>query len=358
MEGSHDPGSESLAESSGPGTAPVALDPLSDVLRGVKLSGALFFLIDASSPWCVEVPRADAFAPIIMPKARHIISYHIAVEGAGLASVTGREPVSFSAGDVIVFPHGDPYTMQSARGVPSELDPAQTMDFFRAMAAGELPFVITEGGGSVPPAQFVCGFLGCDLRPFNPLLSALPSLLHVRRPNGRAGDDGGDLLGRLVELALAEAQMHRAGGSSIRLGLSELMFVEVVRRHLGSLPAGETGWIAGLRDPIVGRALALLHDRPAAAWTVERLAREVASSRSVLADRFTQLVGRSPMQYLTRWRVQVAARLLADERTTVAAVAAQVGYASEAAFSRTFKKIAGASPAAWRRQPRDRGESP
>ncbi len=327
-----------------PDGAPVAADPLSDVLHRVKLTGALFFMVDATTPWCVEVPEASAFAGIILPRARHIVSYHVVVEGTGYARVPGVEPVKFGAGDIIVFPHADPYAMLSAAGAPPELDAAETLQFFQDMAAGKLPFVVTEGGGGPERARFVCGFLGCDARPFNPLLATLPRMMHVRRPD--VGRD--DLLDRLVDLTLAEAQRQRAGGESIRLRLSELMFVEVVRRYLETLPADQTGWLAGLRDPAIGRALALLHERPAHAWTLDQLAREVALSRSVLAERFAHLVGQPPMQYLTHWRVQLAARRLSDGAAKVSAVGLEVGYASEAAFSRSFKKIAGLSPAAWR----------
>lgn len=319
-------------------------DPLSEVLRTVKLTGALFFVVDATSPWGVEVPRADLFGPLILPRAQHIVSYHIILQGSGYASIPGMKPMRFAAGDVVVFPHADSYAMLSRPNQKPELTPDTSLDFFREMAAGRLPFTIEEGGGGAERAKFVCGFLGCDLRPFNPLLEALPRLLHVKRASGEPSD----LLDGLIGLTLAEAQVQRVGGESIRLGLSELIFIEVVRRYLATLADGQTGWLAGLRDPAVGRALSLLHERPANPWTLEELARAAGASRSVLADRFTHLVGHPPMQYLTRWRMQLAARLLADGTRKVSAVGLDVGYASEAAFSRSFKRIAGMSPAAWR----------
>jgi AraC-like DNA-binding protein len=176
------------------------------------------------------------------------------------------------------------------------------------------------------------------------LLAALPKVMHVQRPS-RTEDS---LLDRLIELTLAEAQTRRAGGECMRLRLSELMFVEVIRRYLEGLPSEHTGWLAALRDPGVGRALALIHEQPARVWTLEELARQSGMSRSVLADRFAQLVGEPPIQYLTNWRMQVAARLLADGASKVAVVGREVGYASEAAFSRSFKKLTGLSPATWR----------
>ena len=318
-------------------------DPLSDVLRKVKLTGALFFCVDATSPWGVVVPHASKFSTIILPRAQHIVSYHIVLEGSGYASVPGLAPQRFAAGDVIVFPHADPYAMLSKPCQPPEFSADETLQFFRDMVAGRLPFMISEGGGGSERAKFVCGFLGCDTRPFNPLLATLPRLLQMRRLPEKS-----DLLDRLIDLTLAEAQSSRVGGECIRLGLSELIFIEVVRRYLAGLGTGEVGWLAGLRDPSVGRALALLHERPGFAWTLDKLARQTGVSRSVLAERFAHLVGYPPMQYLAQWRMQMAARLLCDGTDKIAAIGEAVGYASEAAFSRTFKKITGVSPAAWR----------
>ena len=320
-------------------------DPLSDVLRTVKLRGALFFMIDATSPWCVEVPHPRDYADIILPNARHVVSYHVAVEGGGLASVSGSEPVAFNAGDIIVFPHAAPYLMLSAPGVSPELDREQTLQFFRDLAAGKLPFVIPEGGGKNPKAKFICGFLGCDLSPFNPLFATLPHILHIRRTNSSQAD----LLDQLIDLAMAEVQSRRAGGESIRLGLCELMFVELLRRHLETLSANAPGWLAGLRDPTVGRALSLLHAAPARDWTLDELARSSGASRTILAERFARCVGEPPMRYLTLWRMQLAARLLTDGVTKVATVGEQVGFRSEAAFSRAFKNVTGHSPTHWRR---------
>jgi len=319
-------------------------DPLSQVLRTVKLTGALFFMVDATSPWGIEVPHAREFQSIILPGAQHVVSYHIALKGAGYAGVPGAAPIRFEAGDVIVIPHADPYAMLSRPGQEPEMSPDGVFDFFRAMAAGKLPFVIEEGGGGPERAQFVCGFLGCDVRPFNPLLGMLPRLLHMPRPT----EAQNDLLERLIDLTLAETQVRNPGGESIRLGLSELIFIEVIRRYVATHGAHETGWLAGLRDPAVGRALALLHERPAEPWTLDVLAERIGLSRSVVAERFTRLVGYPPMQYLTCWRMQLAARQLSDGGKKIAAIGRDVGYESEAAFSRTFKRVAGMSPAAWR----------
>jgi AraC-like DNA-binding protein len=319
-------------------------DPLSDVLRTVKLTGALFFLVDASFPWGVEVPHAGAFSSIILPRAQHVVSYHIILKGAGWVGIPNVTSTWFEAGDVLVLPHGDPYSMLSEPGQPQEFDVDATMDYFRDMAAGRLPFVSKEGGGGEPRSEFVCGFLGCDMQPFNPVLSTLPRLLRIKRShNEREG-----LLSRLIDLTLTEARQPRVGGESIRLRLSELVFVEVMRRYLETLPAHETGWLSGLRDPAIGKVLVMLHEQPAYPWTLNELASRSCMSRAALAARFTHLLGHAPMQYLTLWRMQIAARLLTDSSMKVAAVGREIGYESEAAFSRAFKKAVGLSPAAWR----------
>jgi AraC-like DNA-binding protein len=345
MVAAHDHTSLSLAASSmaqRPGTH--ATDPLSDVLRTVKLTGALFFLVDASFPWGVEVPRAEKFSSIILPRAQHVVSYHIMLKGWGWANIPGVASTWLEAGDVLVFPHGDAYSMLCEPDQPPEFDADASIDWFRDMAAGKLPFVSVEGGGGEPHSEFVCGFLGCDMQPFNPVLSNLPRLLRVRRTGGESDN----LLSHLIDLTLAEAQRPRTGGEAIRLRLGELIFVEVMRRYLETLPAHETGWLPALRDPLVGKVLVMLHEHPAHPWTLNELARRACVSRAALAARFTHVVGYAPMHYLTLWRMQIAARHLADSSMKVAAVGREIGYGSEAAFSRAFKKAVGLSPAAWR----------
>jgi AraC-like DNA-binding protein len=314
------------------------------VLRTVRLTGALFFLVDATAPWGYKLPEGPRLAPALLPRAQHVISYHVVTEGTCWGGLGAETRVRLEVGDVLVFPHGDAYAMSMAPGRPGGPAAPELLAYMRQMARGPMPFTLHEGGGGRERLRLVCGFLGCDVRPFNPLMATLPRLLHVRRAAG--GDH--DPLSQLIEFTLAESRDPRAGSECVRLRMSELMFVEVVRRHLASLPAEETGWLAGLRDPLVGRALARLHERPAHAWTLEGLARDVGLSRSALADRFTHFVGHPPMQYLTRWRMQVAARLLAEGAAKVSAVALEVGYDSEAAFNRAFKKVAGVPPGAWR----------
>ncbi len=322
----------------------MASDPLSSVLQAVRLTGAAFFDVTASAPWVAEAPHARSIAHDVLPGAQHVIPYHVVTHGACFAGVVDGVALNLAAGDVIVFPQGDPHVLGSAPGTRAAPTPA----LYREVRAGALPapIVLNDGGGP-ETAHLVCGFLGCDARPFNPLLATLPAVLRV---NER--DAPGGLLTRFIELARAESAAARAGAECVLGKLSELMFVEVVRRHLESLPPGQTGWLAGLRDPHVGRALELLHARPAHPWTLDELARKVALARSSLAERFAYLVGQPPMQYLMRLRLQLAAGLLADGGLTVAAIADEVGYESEAAFSRAFKRLVGTPPAAWRRERR------
>jgi AraC-like DNA-binding protein len=216
-----------------------------------------------------------------------------------------------------------------------------------AAHASQLPFLINYGGGDgLATAKIVCGYLACDAKPFNPLLDNLPPVIRAGDPEG---DDAG-WLGQFIRLARIESADKRAGGESVLAKLSELMFIEVIRRYLAALPPEQAGWLAGLRDPFVGKALSLMHARPGHNWTIEELGKDVGLSRSVLAERFADLVGMPPMQYLANWRMQIAARHLSNGNTTMATIAAEIGYGSEAAFSRAFKKTVGVPPSAWRRR--------
>lgn len=329
------------------------MDALSDVLRAVRLSGAVFFDVAATPPWVAEAPDGRTIVRQIFPSADHLISFHVVTGGRCWGGLIGGAESPLEPGDVIVFPHGDPHVMASARGMRGVPDP----ESYRPPADGRLPFTMTMGGrptawgpgddaagarADAGPAQIVCGFLGCDARPFNPLIASLPRVLHQRaRAEGP--------LAQFVRMAVDESREPRIGGESVLGRLSELLFIDVVRHHLAALPQEDTGWLAALRDRAVGEALTLLHGRPEREWTIELLAHDVGVSRSVLAERFTAMVGQPPMQYLANWRMQQAASLLLNGVDTVASTASRVGYESEAAFSRAFKKIVGVPPGQWRR---------
>jgi len=318
----------------------VSADVLSDVLSAVRLTGALYFDFDLSSPWVAETPAAREIASTVMPGAQRVIEYHLVARGECWGHAVGQPPMRLREGDLFVLPQGDAHVLSSAPGMRGTPDLSKF-----ARRSTPLPLVYEMGGGGPERARLVCGFLGLDERPFNPLLSALPAVIHLTGEESKAPSGW---LVMLHNIAVSESGRARPGTENVLARLSELMFVEAVRRYLATLPSAETGWLAGLRDPVVGRALAELHGQPRERWTVEGLARVVGVSRSVLAERFTALLGQPPMQYLALWRMQLASRVLA-EGATVAEVATTVGYESEAAFSRAFKKLVGQAPAAWRK---------
>ena len=318
------------------------MDALSDVLRTVRLTGAIFFDVHASEPWVAETPQGEAIVEAMFPGSEHIICYHVITRGSCWAVLPGEPPIHLAAGDIIVLPHGDTHVLSSTPGMRRTPD----MALYRVPRDRQLPVSISMGGPQGEPAHFICGFLGWDARPYNPLLAALPKVILIRNHAGGA-------LAEYVQFALTESKEPRMGGQVVLSRLSELMFVDVVRRYLESLPADRTDWLAGLRDPFVGRALAAFHRNPARAWTIESLARGVGLSRSALAERFTQFVGQPPMQYLTNWRMQLAANHLRSGMESIAAIAGRVGYESEAAFSRAFKKAVGTPPSQWRTRPQE-----
>jgi AraC-like DNA-binding protein len=312
------------------------MDPLSDLLRVVRLDGAYFFPVEATSPWCVQSGPARELRPRIMPEAEHLISYHILLAGQCFGGLLGEDQVELVAGDVILFPQGDAHVMSSPRA--GSLTPE-----VYTVAPGPYPETVRVGRQGAPDTSFMCGYLGFDRGPFNPLLSALPRRLHMRGlPQA--------WLDRFTEAVTAESRREEAGWHTVLTRLAELMFIEVLRRYLQELPAGQTGWLAGLQDEVVGRVLSLLHARPGHPWSLDELAHAVASSRSNVAKRFAEVVGQPPMQYLTQWRMQVAAARLTQSAAKVAVVGLEVGYDSEAAFSRAFKKATGMAPSAWRRR--------
>ena len=325
------------------------VDALSDVLRAVRLTGAIFFDVQASEPWVAETPSGEAIVEAMFPGSEHLVCYHVITRGSCWACIPGEEPIRLSAGDIIVLPHGDTHVLSSTPGLRRTPD----MSLYRMPADGKLPVKISMGDSQGDAVHFVCGFLGCDARPYNPLLTALPRVILL---SGHAGG----ALAAYVQFALAESKEPRMGGQCVLGRLSELMFVDVVRHYLETLPADRTGWLAGLRDSFVGRALTAFHRDPARDWTIESLAKHVGLSRSALAERFTQFVGQPLMQYMTNWRMQLAANHLLSGMESVAIIANRVGYDSEAAFSRAFKKAVGAPPSQWRRnrnEPRDAANS-
>ncbi|HOX27171.1 MAG TPA: AraC family transcriptional regulator [Candidatus Krumholzibacteria bacterium] len=336
-------------------------DTLSDVLRTVRFRGALFYYVEGTSPWVAEAPPAREIIPAIMPGAEHMIEFHGIVQGSCWAAITGESPLRLEQGDVVLFPQGDSHVVSSAPGLRCS---GADRSLYFSPRPPQLPYAISmdqtevttarlDGGGR-DRATIACGFLGLDAKPFNPLLAALPRVLRV--PGTALGDDS--WVTTFFRAVVMESNQKRPGGEAVLERMSEMLFVEVLRRYVDALPPEQTGWLAGMRDPAVGRALSLLHERPADAWTLDRLSAEAGLSRSALHERFVHFIGQPPMQYLTRWRMQVAAGLLRDTAATLAAIALDVGYESEAAFSRAFKREVGVSPGAWRRERRPPAPGP
>ncbi len=322
-------------------TDTLSTDTLSDVSKTVRLTGAAYFEIAAQAPWSVHSPARDLILPRILPGADRLIAYHVVISGRCYASLNGGEAVLVEAGEVVMFTNADPHVMSSSVGMRAEPTTADVIDI---ADAGLLPFHINLMNGGAESARLVCGYLACDAKPFNPLLEALPPMVKAGDP-GR-NDNG--WLGQFIHFAVAEVAEKRAGSESVLTKLSELMFIDVVRRYIEALPPQNSGWLAGLRDPLVGKALALIHARPSFNWTIEGLARQCGTSRTVMAERFMQFVGTPPMHYLAQWRMQVASEMLNRGNANMATIAAEIGYESEAAFSRAFKKMMSVSPSAWR----------
>jgi AraC-like DNA-binding protein len=330
-------------------------DTLSDLLRAVRFRGALFYYIEGAPPWVAEAPAAGEIIPAILPSAEHMIEFHGVVEGSCWAALVGEPPLRLEAGDLVLFPQGDPHVMSSAPGLRApRVDkslyfsprPPQ-LPYSLSMREAEITTARLDGGGR-DRSTIVCGFLGLDATPFNPLLAALPRVLRV--PGSTLGADS--WVTTFLRVVVAESNQRRPGGEAVLERMSEMLFVEVLRRHIDTLPPEQTGWLAGMRDPVVGRALSLLHDRPGEPWTLDRLGEEAGISRSSLHERFVHFIGQPPMQYLTRWRMQVASGLLRDTSAKLVEVSLAAGYESEAAFSRAFKREVGVSPGAWRREKR------
>jgi AraC-like DNA-binding protein len=317
------------------------MDALSDVLRVAHLTGGVFLHADFFAPWCIAARVApEHCAPVIGP-ASHLIVYHYVIEGDLNIRVHGAdgESLMIAAGEIVMLPRNDLHLMGSDLNLP----PVPGSEIIEPHKDGGL-FSIHHGGGG-RRTRMVCGFLGCASAEGNPVLSTLPPMLKLNVEQG----GGAEWIRSTFQFAAEEVSVGRPGSETVLAKLSELLFVETVRRYAEALPDGQTGWLAGLRDPYVARALALLHRDITRRWTVDDLGREVGLSRSALAERFIRLIGVPPMHYLASWRMQVATQKLRNTSASLAQVAETVGYDSEAAFSRAFKKAFGAAPATWRR---------
>ena len=311
------------------------MDVLSEVLRAVKLEGALFFNAEFSAPWCLSNSGLNGLSPYVSPTPGHLIIYHFLTEGRAYTKLPGGKRVELTGGDIVVYPHGDPHFLGNGSAKP--------VDSIKTFAPG-LNLVRFGGGGEV--TKFVCGYLACDPRLSEVFLAGLPPIFKVhlvREPSDQ-------WLENSIRFSVIDANGSSAGGDLVHARLAELLFIETLRRYINNLPQHETGWLAGTRDTMTGQALALLHRDPSYPWTISDLAKRVGLSRTRLAERFKHFLGESPIAYLARWRLKLAAEILQSTDDSVAEVALAVGYESEAGFNRAFKREFHSPPAQFRRK--------
>ena len=316
------------------------MDALSDVLRTIQLKGGVFLHAEFSEPWCLGVRVLPESCAPFLGQTSDIIPYHYVLDGRLRVQTGDKAAFEVEPGEVVLFPRNDWHML----GGDLSLPPVPSENVVKRPIDGGLMTICLGGGGA--RTRIVCGFLGGEKIEKNPVVSTLPTVLHLDVRRGAASE----WIRSTFTYAADEIATGRMGSETVLAKLSELLFVEAIRQYTEALPEGEKGWLAGLKDPYVSRALALLHTRLSAPWTVEELGREVGLSRSALSDRFNQVIGIPPMQYLTNWRIQVAAQELRNSSKSVMEVAEHVGYDSEAAFARAFKRIMEIPPATWRRQ--------
>jgi AraC-like DNA-binding protein len=315
------------------------MDAFSEILSGVKLSGAVFFSAEFSAPWGFSAPASKVLAQHVAPSAAHLVLYHLLIDGSGFVETEDGLSVALAPGDVVIFPHGDPHHMSSATTVRP---PFPNYGISPKVQARDLSPLRAGGGGTI--SRFVCGYMTCDPHLSRPILNGLPPVFKV---NVRT-DSSGHWLETSIMHLVEEAVSGRVGSEAMLAKLSEALFVDTLRRYVDALPEQQNGWLAGARDPVVGRSLALLHGRVAHPWTIAGLADEVGISRSALVERFTRYLSEPPMAYLTRWRLQLAAQSLQKTSRGVAEIATDIGYQSEAAFSRAFRREFGQPPGRYR----------
>jgi AraC-like DNA-binding protein len=327
-----------MTETPHPATAGAGPAPLGTALNGLQLEGAIFFRSEFTEAWAFASPAADGeMARALRPGAERLIMFHIVAAGSCWVAGPDGERHLANEGDVIVLPYGDPYEM----GGTEEAGSVPIFSLLSPPPWSTLPVLRHGDGGE--RTDIVCGYLHSNDPLFDPRMRAFPAVFVVHLPEGPAAR----WLRASVEYALEiSSRTTRSDPASTRL--PELLLIEMLRLHLASAPAAEHGWINALRDPALAPALACLHAEPERDWTVSELAHQAAVSRSLLDQRFREVLGLSPIRYLTEWRMHIAADLLVSSDLRVAQIARRVGYDSQEAFSRAFKRRMGAAPTAWR----------
>lgn len=314
-------------------------DPLSEALRSVRLIGAIFLDAELGTPWGFASPPTSTSAQLLAPNAEHLVLFHLLVEGQAMVRIPGSESVALEAGDIAVLARGDAHELWN--GSVRELTDGSSL--LPKILSGEL--ASERGGGTGPLTKFICGYIGCERHAQRLFLAGLPPLfkINIRR------EASGEWIESSIRYLASEASSKRAGRTALLSKLAEALFIETLRQYMAELPAERTGWLAAARDPAIGRALAAIHREPAQPWTVAELAKQAGLSRSVFAARFSELLDEAPLAYAARWRIQLAARLLETTDDSVLEIAMKVGYESEAAFNRAFKREFELPPARYRR---------
>jgi len=318
------------------------MDVLSEILKVVKLKGALFYNVEFSFPWCVRAASSQGLANHFKAGVEHVIVYHLLTEGRASIRLDSGQRMTLNAGDLVMIPHGDPHIMENG----SACQPIDDSEQLGEVLAQGLKLWRVGGGGEV--TKIVCGYMACDPRLSQVFLSGLPSVFKISIRN----DASGQWLEKSIRFSVDQRGEPHAGGEAVLAKLSEVLFVEALRAYITSLPAEQTGWLAGARDAEVSKALSLMHQKPADPWTIATLAQHAGVSRSVLAERFRHFLGEPPMAYLMRWRLQLGAEMITSTNYSVAQIASEVGYESEAAFNRAFKREFTLPPARFRSQAR------
>lgn len=318
------------------------MDALSEVLKVIKLQGALFYNGEFSFPWSVYAASSHQLARYYKTDTEHVIVYHFLTEGRASARLSNGDRVSLEAGDIVMIPHGDKHVLENG---PAARTVDDSEHLVQVLSQKLKPWRV-GGGGEV--TKFVCGYMACEPQLGGRLLSGLPPLFKINLRNHVSGQ----WLENSIRFSVDQADRFRPGGEAVLAKLSEVLFVETLRAYIAKLPANQTGWLASARDPEIGKALALMHRDPSNPWTLASLAKKSGMSRTILAERFRYYLGETPMAYLTSWRLQLGAQMLSATSYSVAQIAGEVGYESEAAFNRAFKRAFELPPARFRNQAR------
>ena len=303
-------------------------DPVGEALHHLRMDGAFYCRSELTAPWGLTLDPMPGY-----------LWFHVVTAGAVLLEVDRDHSRWLHPGEVALVPHGNGHVLRSEPGVPApgvlELELEHPSDRYE---------ILRHGGGGTP-TTLICGAVRFDHPAARNLVGILPPLLYIQA----ADEPRASWMRDVFRLMAAEARAFRPGGEAVITRLADVLVIQAIRAWIDTAPAARTGWLGALQDPQIGRALALIHREPTRAWTVAALARELAMSRSAFASRFTQLVDEPAMQYVTRWRMQLAQHALRTEGATVAQLASRLGYQSEAAFARAFKRVMEVPPGAVKR---------